>query len=80
MAFDLVVRGSLVLADGVLENGYVAVAGGVIAAIGHGIPPAAAEVVDHRGKLVFPGLVDGHMHTSSSTGWPSPCETIPNGC
>ncbi len=69
MAFDLVVRGQMVLADGMLENGYVAVTGGVISAIGQGSPPAAAETVDHRGKLVFPGLVDGHMHTSSSTGW-----------
>ena len=25
--------------------------------------------MDHRGKLILPGLVDGHMHTSSSTGW-----------
>jgi allantoinase len=70
MAFDLVVRGDLVLADGILEGGYVAVRGGVIAAIGQGAPPAATETADHSGMLVFPGLVDGHMHTSSSTGWP----------
>jgi len=69
MAFDLVVRGNLVLGDSVLDGGYVGISGGVITAIGRGAPPAAAETADHRGKLVFPGLVDGHMHTSSSTGW-----------
>ncbi|MDB5416533.1 MAG: allantoinase [Rubritepida sp.] len=69
MGFDLVVRGDLVLGDRVLENGYVAISGGVIAAIGQGAPPTTAETADHRGKLVFPGLVDGHMHTSSSAGW-----------
>ena len=74
MAFDLVIRGDLVLPDGVLPDGvlhggYIGISGGVIAAIGQGGPPAAAETVDHRGKLLFPGLVDGHMHTSSSTGW-----------
>lgn len=69
MAFDLVVRGNLVLGDSILDGGYVGITGGVIAAIGHGAPPAAAETADHRGKLVFPGLVDGHMHTSSSMGW-----------
>jgi allantoinase len=70
MAFDLVVRGDLVLADRILERGYVAVKAGAIAAIGQGSPPAAEETADHSGMLVFPGLVDGHMHTSSSTGWP----------
>ncbi|MBV8915520.1 MAG: amidohydrolase family protein, partial [Acetobacteraceae bacterium] len=30
----------------------------------------AAAVLDYAGKLVLPGLVDGHMHTSSAIGWP----------
>jgi allantoinase len=68
--FDRVVLGDLVLADRVLPGGYVAIRGEAIAAIGHGAPPPAREVADHTGRLVLPGLVDGHMHTSSSTGWP----------
>ena len=44
--------------------------GETIAAIGEGAPPPASEIIDHSGKLILPGLVDGHMHTSSSTGWP----------
>ena len=69
MAFDLVVRGDLVLPDGVLEGGWLGVAGEAIAGFGVGDPPAAKRIADHSGMLVFPGLVDGHMHTSSSTGW-----------
>ena len=68
--FDLVLIGDLVLPDRVLPGGYAASRGGRVAAIGDGPPPAAREVADHSGMLVFPGLVDGHMHTSSSTGWP----------
>jgi allantoinase len=70
MADDLVMRGDLVLPEGVLQDGHVAVRDGRIVAIGDGAPPAGAEVADHRGCLILPGLVDGHMHTSSSTGWP----------
>jgi allantoinase len=67
--FDRVILGDLVLPDGILPGGYVAVRGEAIAAIGQGAPPAAAGIADHRGRLVLPGLVDGHMHTSSALGW-----------
>src|SRR5690348_12026290 len=68
--FDRVILGDLVLPDGLVPGGYVAVRGESIAAIGQGTPPPATEIIDHSGKLILPGLVDGHMHTSSSTGWP----------
>ena len=70
MQFDRVIKGDVVLPEGVLERGYVAIRGETIAAIGQGAVPPAAEVTDHSGMLILPGLVDGHMHTSSSTGWP----------
>ncbi len=69
-AFDRVIIGDVVTGDTVIPRGYVAVRGETIAAIGEGAPPPAGEIVDHSGKLILPGLVDGHMHTSSSTGWP----------
>jgi allantoinase len=69
-AFDRLILGDLVLPEGVLPNGWIAVRGDTIAAIGQGAPPAATEVMDHSGRLVLPGLVDGHMHTSSAAGWP----------
>ncbi len=68
--FDRVIRGDLVLPDRVLADGYVAVRGETVAAIGGGDPPPAAAVEDHRGRVILPGLVDGHMHTASSAGWP----------
>ncbi len=70
LAFDRVIRGDLVLPDGVLWDGYVAIRGEVIAAIGQGAAPPAKGTLDFRGRFVLPGLVDGHMHTSSALGWP----------
>ena len=70
MQFDRVIKGDVVLPEGVLERGYVAIRGETIAAIGQGLAPPAAQTSDHTGMLILPGLVDGHMHTSSSTGWP----------
>ncbi len=67
--FDRVIRGDLVLPEGVLWDGYVAIRGEQIAAIGQGVPPPASGTLDFSGKFVFPGLVDGHMHTSSALGW-----------
>jgi allantoinase len=68
--FDRVVTGTIVTAAEVIPDGYVAIRGETIAAIGTGAPPPAAALTDHTGRLIFPGLVDGHMHTSSAMGWP----------
>lgn len=48
-------------------DGWVALEGDIIAAIGEGAVPAAElkvadEILDYRGKLVTPGLVDAHTH------------------
>ena len=68
--FDRVFLGDIVTSGGVAPRGYVAVRGETIAAVGTGEPPPAHDVQDHTGRLILPGLVDGHMHTSSSMGWP----------
>jgi allantoinase len=65
-----VIIGEVVTSDTIIPRGYIAVRGETIAAIGEGAPPPAVEAIDHSGKVILPGLVDGHMHTSSSTGWP----------
>src|ERR1700752_460236 len=48
----------VVLADAVIERGWVAVADGRIAEIGEGTPPARGE--DLAGDLLLPGLVELH--------------------
>jgi allantoinase len=67
--FARVFRGDLVTATEIVRDGWIAEVGGRIAAIGQGAAPPAAETIDHTGRLIFPGLVDGHMHTSSHSGW-----------
>ena len=68
--FDRVFLGDVVTAGQVLRHGWVALRGETVAALGQGEPPPAHDVADHAGCLILPGLVDGHMHTASSIGWP----------
>ncbi len=59
---DLVVaNGTVVQADG-RHAGWVGVAGESIVALGSGEVPAGRRVVDARGCLVLPGVVDAHVH------------------
>jgi allantoinase len=51
--YDLILRG---------DGQDVAVADGVVAAIGPELEGAAREEVDARGRLVLPGVVDAHVH------------------
>lgn len=52
---------------GEIPVGDVLVADGRIVAVGTDLDPADAEVVDVRGEVVLPGLVDSHRHL-----WQSP--------
>ncbi|HEX8708527.1 MAG TPA: amidohydrolase, partial [Pyrinomonadaceae bacterium] len=69
-AVDLIVRGgTIVTMDGarrVIEDGAVAVQGGRIAAAGTRAEIEAAyssrETIDATGKVVIPGLINGHTH------------------
>ena len=65
MTYDLLIQGGEVLDPGQGLRGRldVAVRGGEIAAIGPDLQAEAArEVIDARGKLVTPGLIDLHTH------------------
>jgi len=66
--FDLVIRGNLVLADRVLEQGWIACRSGRIEHLGQGAPPSALSEVDFRGQWVLPGIVDGQIHAGSQLG------------
>jgi imidazolonepropionase-like amidohydrolase len=57
--------------DGIIENGWMFVKDGTIAAIGRGGPPSRAgevEVVDLQGRHIAPGIIDCHSHTGISRG------------
>jgi N-acetylglucosamine-6-phosphate deacetylase len=61
-ATDFVITGGRVaVPNRVLDDGWVAIAGGVIADVGTGMPPEGSHV-DVDGALVVPGFVDTHCH------------------
>lgn len=66
--YDLAVRGTLVLPDRLLPNGWLAVRGEQIACIGQGKPPPSARLHDAGVNLVFPGIIDGQTHATSCRG------------
>ncbi len=68
--YDRVVAGRVVLPEGILVRGWVAIAGGVVAAIGSGRRPDAAATDDHGTAYILPGVIDGQTHAGSQTGFP----------
>ncbi|MDR9774209.1 amidohydrolase family protein [Rhizobium hidalgonense] len=65
MDFDLVLQGTVVLPDRILEAGYVAVHDGKIAEVGLGVPPAARERHLLGKALIMPGAIDAQVHSLS---------------
>ena len=59
---ERVIRGTLVSDDKRIENGWIAVENGRIAAIGQGPPPSAADIDDQGTALILPGVIDGQTH------------------
>jgi allantoinase len=67
-AIDRVVRGRIVLSGEIIDDGFVAIANGKIAQVGHGDGPSGTVVENHRGYLVLPGAIDGQVHSRSQKG------------
>jgi allantoinase len=65
---DLIVKGDIVLPGGVVRNAAVGVVAGTVAAIyGAGVDVQAVETIDASRSLVYPGMVDAHVHCHSNT-------------
>jgi allantoinase len=65
---DLLIKGDLVSNDCVRHNGAVGVADGKVAGLyaSPSAAPAAKETVDAQGCLIYPGMVDAHVHCHSN--------------
>ena len=70
--YDLLITGGRVIDPSVRLDGIrdVAISGGRIAAVEARIVADAGDVIDARGKLVVPGLIDIHTHTGRSADGP----------
>ncbi|GLQ54993.1 dihydroorotase [Devosia nitrariae] len=63
--FDLVITGTVVLPDLIVEDGYVAVRDGKVVLVGEGRAPAARERHEFGNALILPGAIDAQVHSLS---------------
>ncbi|MDQ0320997.1 allantoinase [Pararhizobium capsulatum DSM 1112] len=63
--FDLVLKGTLVLPDRIVEDGHIGVIGERIAVLGQGAMPSARESHDLGKALILPGAIDAQVHSLS---------------
>jgi dihydroorotase len=73
--FDLVIKGGRVIDAALRLDAIrdVGIAAGRIAAVEPALEAPAASVLDARGKLVVPGLIDIHSHAGRDVGGPALC-------
>ncbi|MEC7901080.1 MAG: dihydroorotase family protein [Acidobacteriota bacterium] len=66
--YDLAVKGDIVLEGGkVFRDGWLGAKDGLIVELSLE-PLKASKLIDSSGYLIFPGFVDGHVHTRSYEG------------
>ena len=68
--YDRLVAGTLVLPDRIVPDGWIAIRGDTIAAVGEGPRPAASAVHDAGSAFLLPGVIDGQTHATSAKGLP----------
>ena len=76
----LLTGAAVVTPDGVIDDGWVEVAGERITAVGSGPAPAGAAATDVGGRWLVPGFVDVHVHggggSSYTTGDPDQARSV----
>ncbi len=61
--YDLIITGGTIVTGQGIQSGDVAVKEGKIAAVAKGLDHVGCrQVIDATGKLVFPGIIDVHVH------------------
>lgn len=70
MIYDIVICGTAVLPEGPLDNAWIAIRDGKIAAIGTADAPDAAQSFNAGADLIIPGVIDGQTHACSYGGLP----------
>ncbi|HEY0120820.1 MAG TPA: dihydroorotase family protein [Rhizobium sp.] len=68
--YSAIIVGNVVTSGRVIQDGWLAICDGKIAAIGNGSPPDADSVHDASGRYVLPGTIDGQTHAGSQFGFP----------
>jgi dihydroorotase len=71
-SYDLIIKGGRVIDPSLRLDAIrdIAISAGRIAAVETSISGDAADMIDARGKLVVPGLIDIHTHTARSAEGP----------
>ena len=70
MTYERVISGRIVTPSGIIDGGWLAMSGGLVAALGKGDPPAADAFVDYGSAYLLPGVIDGQTHAGSQIGFP----------
>ncbi|HEV7344851.1 MAG TPA: amidohydrolase family protein [Devosia sp.] len=63
--FDLLLAGTVVLPEKIINNGFVAVRDGKVAHVGQGPVPGARERHNLGNALILPGAIDAQVHSLS---------------
>jgi 5-methylthioadenosine/S-adenosylhomocysteine deaminase len=63
---ELLIKGAHLFDLRRCETGDIRIRDGVIAEIGRGLESGAARVIDARGKIAIPGLVNAHTHSNQA--------------